>query len=135
MLRFDPANVKFTGVSGPFQCSLTMTPANSCSLGGSLLLSGFFLPAFAAQYTPTSVLLNCGALAPQVAFVSAAAVAPALRIHYQSSQNELSILQQSIPAAIAAYEALATSADVAAAALGALQTANNAPVGGHWCVM
>ena len=44
-VAFDPANVFFTGVSG-----------------GSLLMSGFFVPAFGAQYK-TGVVLNCGAMA------------------------------------------------------------------------
>jgi hypothetical protein len=100
MLAFDQNNVQFTGVSG-----------------GSLLLSGFFLPAFASQYTPTNVLLNCGGLAPQVTFVDAAKAAPNLRIHYQSTKNELTLLKGSIPTAIQAYEKAATSAGVTAADL------------------
>ena len=42
-IAFDKSNVFFTGVSG-----------------GSLMLSGFFVPAFGAQYK-TGVEVNCGA--------------------------------------------------------------------------
>ena len=50
VLSFDSSSVFFTGVSG-----------------GSLLLSGFYLPAHGATVAGNGVLLNCGALAPQVA--------------------------------------------------------------------
>lgn len=114
MVAFNSSNVFFTGVSG-----------------GSLTLSGFFVPAHMAAFPGGGVLLMCGALAPQVAFVDANAVASSTKIHFQSTQNELSILQQSIPEAVTAYEGLATAAGLDAAAVGALQTVDNTPVGGH----
>ncbi|KFY43384.1 hypothetical protein V495_03973 [Pseudogymnoascus sp. VKM F-4514 (FW-929)] len=112
-VAFDPANVFFTGVSG-----------------GSLMLSGFFMPAFGAAYK-TGVMLNCGALAPQVAVVDAATLAASTRIHFQSTQNELASLQPAIPEAVAAYETLAANAGLSAAEVGALQTVDASPVGGH----
>jgi poly(3-hydroxybutyrate) depolymerase len=113
-VTFDPTKVFFTGVSG-----------------GSLLLSGFFMPAFGASYK-TGVLLNCGALVPQVAVVDAATLAATTRIHYQSTQNELALLQPAIPAAVKAYEALAQNAGLSSAQIAALQTVDATPVGGHW---
>lgn len=112
-IAFDKSQVFFTGVSG-----------------GSLLLSGFFVPAFMSQYN-TGVLLNCGALVPQVAVVDGAAMIAKTTIHYQSTQSELTLLQPAIPAAIKAYEAIATDAGLSAAQIGALQTVDNSPAGGH----
>ncbi|KAL5349893.1 hypothetical protein ACLOAV_004927 [Pseudogymnoascus australis] len=112
-VAFDPANVFFTGVSG-----------------GALMLSGFFMPAFGAAYK-TGVMLNCGALAPQVAVVDAATLAASTRIHFQSTQNELALLQPAIPEAVAAYESLAADAGLSAAEVGALQTVDASPAGGH----
>jgi hypothetical protein len=64
-VAFDPGNVFFTGVSG-----------------GSLLLSGFFVPAFGATYK-TGVVLNCGGLTPQVDVVDGATLAANMKIHFQ----------------------------------------------------
>ncbi|KAK8103741.1 uncharacterized protein PG998_010774 [Apiospora kogelbergensis] len=89
---FNASDVSFTGVSG-----------------GSLLLSGFFVPVAAAD---------------------AAAIAKT-RIHFQSTQQELTSLQPAIPKALAAYEKLAAGAGLDAAAIGALQTVDNSPDGGH----
>jgi hypothetical protein len=80
----------------------------------------------------TGVLLNCGALVPQVAVVDGANMIANTRIHYQSTQSELTLLQPAIPQAIVAYEKLATGAGLSAAQIGALQTADNTPTGGHW---
>lgn len=116
-VAFDPTNVFFTGVSG-----------------GSLLLSGFFMPAFGAQYK-TGVLLNCGALTPQVNVVDANTLMQNTKIHFQSSKDELALLQPAIPDAILAYEKLAMGANMSAAQIGALQTVDNTPNGGgHWYV-
>ncbi|CAG8981501.1 hypothetical protein HYALB_00003073 [Hymenoscyphus albidus] len=114
-VAFDKANVFFTGVSG-----------------GSLMLSGFFVPAFGAQYK-TGVELNCGALAPQVAVVDAPTMIANTRIHFQTSQDELTLLQKSIPASITAYEKLAKDNGLDAAAIGSLQTVDSTPVGGGHC--
>lgn len=110
-VAFNKSNVYFTGVSG-----------------GSLMMSGFFMPAFGAQYQ-TGIVLNCGALTPQVPVVDANTLATTMNIHYQSTQDELTLLQPAIPAAIKAYEAMATAAGLSAAQIGALQTVDNSPVG------
>ncbi|KAI0551355.1 hypothetical protein F4679DRAFT_538875 [Xylaria curta] len=151
VMAFDSNSVSFTGVSG-----------------GSLLLSGFFMPAFMQNFaSPTAVaagasananarsargrlalstrqanatagqktsqvLLNCGALSPQVAISANTAAALAnTRIHFQSTQNDLAELQTSIPEAVVAYEQVATDAGLAAQQIGALQTVDNSPNGGH----
>ncbi|KAI1744428.1 hypothetical protein F4680DRAFT_224268 [Xylaria scruposa] len=153
VMAFDSNSVSFTGVSG-----------------GSLLLSGFFMPAFMQNFASpaaaaagasagansnarsargrlalsarlanatagqktSQVLLNCGALSPQVA-VSADTVAALAntRIHFQSTQNDLAELQTSIPDAVVAYEQVVTDAGLAAQQIGALQTVDNSPNGGH----
>ncbi|KAI0522280.1 hypothetical protein F5B22DRAFT_468915 [Xylaria bambusicola] len=150
VLAFDGDSVSFTGVSG-----------------GSLLLSGFFMPAFmqnfaspaagtaglagararsrfalvqsAKRATQTTtgqktsqVLLNCGALAPQVSMSEDAVAALAnTRIHFQSTQAELAELQTSIPEAIVAYEQAVSDAGLATQQIAALQTVDNSPNGGH----
>lgn len=111
---FNSSNVFFTGVSG-----------------GSLMLSGFFVPAHMTNFKGTGVLLNCGALTPQVDFVDGDAVMAATKIHFQSTQQELSSLQPAIPKAIAAYEKAAAAAGLNADQIGALQTVDNSPNGGH----
>jgi hypothetical protein len=113
-VAFNKSQVFFTGVSG-----------------GSLLLSGFFVPTFMSAYQ-TGVMLNCGALTPQVAVVNGATMIANTVMHYQSTQSELTLLQPAIPAAIQAYEDLAVSAGLTTDQIGALQTVDNTPVGGHW---
>jgi hypothetical protein len=114
VLAFNQSQVFFTGVSG-----------------GSLLLSGFFIPAQMTNFAGTGVLLNCGGLTPQVDFVDADNVVSTTPIHFQSTQEELELLQGSIPDAIAAYQQLLADAGLSNAQIGALQTANNEPNGGH----
>ncbi|GAW23280.1 hypothetical protein ANO14919_128340 [Xylariales sp. No.14919] len=139
VLAFDAGSVSFTGVSG-----------------GSLLLSGFFLPAFMQNFASpvataagasaaafaratnstgqktSQVLLNCGALAPQVDVSADAAAALAnTRLHFQSTQAELADLQASIPEAIVAYEQVVAGAGLAVPQIAALQTVDNSPDGGH----
>jgi hypothetical protein len=114
VMAFNASNVFFTGVSG-----------------GSLLLSGFFIPAHMTNFQDNGVLLNCAALEPQVAFVDADAVAASTRIHFQSTLQELTLLQPAIPAAITAYEGLAANAGLNTDQINALQTVNNSPNGGH----
>jgi hypothetical protein len=108
------SNIVFTGVSG-----------------GSLMLSGFFIPGQMQNFANSAVELNCGGLAPQVDFVDAATVMSQTRIHFQSTQNELASLQGSIPKAVVAYEQAAAAAGLSAAQVNALQTVDNTPVGGH----
>lgn len=114
-VAFDPGNVFFTGVSG-----------------GSLLMSGFFVPAFGAQYK-TGVVLNCGGMAPQVPVVDANTMITSMKIHFQSTKDELALLQDSIPQSVTAYEKLATNAGLSADQVGALQTVDNTPNGGGHC--
>jgi hypothetical protein len=116
-VAFDSGNVFFTGVSG-----------------GSLLMSGFFMPAFGAQYK-TGVVLNCGALTPQVDVVDAATLMQNTKIHFQSTKDELALLQPAIPNAITAYEKMATDAGLSADQIGQSLTVDNTPNGGgHWYV-
>lgn len=115
VVAFNQSNVFFTGVSG-----------------GSLTLSGFFMPAHMGNFPNAGVLLNCGGLTPQVAFTPEAAAAMAnTRIHFQSTVNELTSLQKSIPPTIKAYEQAASKAGLNKQQINALQTVNNAPKGGH----
>jgi hypothetical protein len=113
-VAFNSSQVFFTGVSG-----------------GALLLSGFFIPTHMANFQGTGVLLNCAAMAPQVPFVNAAAVLGSTRIHFQSTLGELTLLQPAIPASIRAYERAAAAAGMDVASIGALQTVDNSPDGGH----
>lgn len=115
VVAFNKSNVFFTGVSG-----------------GSLTLSGFFMPAHMGNFPNTGVQLNCGGLAPQVDFTPEAAAAMAnTRIHFQSTTQELKSLQQSIPQAVKAYETAGTNAGLNTQQLNALQTVDNTPNGGH----
>lgn len=114
LVAFDANNVKFTGVSG-----------------GSLLMSGFFIPAQMQNFANSAVELNCGAMPPQVDFQNQAAVMSTLRIHYQSTQSELQLLQGSIPQAVTSYEQLAAQSGLSANQINALQTVDNTPQGGH----
>ena len=116
LVAFDKSKVFFTGVSG-----------------GSLLLSGFFVPAFISQYN-TGAEFNCGGLTPQVNFVDSAATLSRTRIHFQSTQAELAELQPELPKSIKAYEQLATQGGMNAQQVGTLQTVDNSPNGGYWCV-
>ncbi|KAF2800278.1 hypothetical protein K505DRAFT_293036 [Melanomma pulvis-pyrius CBS 109.77] len=113
-VAMNSSAVVFTGVSG-----------------GSLLMSGFFIPAQMQNFPNSAVELNCGGLAPQVNFVNAAQVLSQTTIHFQSTQQELQSLQQSIPDAIVAYEQLAADQGLSAAQVNALQTVDNTPTGGH----
>ncbi|KAM7222578.1 hypothetical protein V8F06_002072 [Rhypophila decipiens] len=114
VVAFDQSNVFFTGVSG-----------------GSLLLSGFFMPAHLANFPNTGVLLMCGALEPQVDVVNASGFITNSKIHFQSTKGELESLQGAIPASIIAYELLAVDAGLGANQIGQLQTVDNTPNGGH----
>ncbi|KAF1936099.1 hypothetical protein EJ02DRAFT_459818 [Clathrospora elynae] len=114
IVAMNASNVVFTGVSG-----------------GSLLMSGFFIPGQMQNFPNSAVELNCGALAPQVAFADAATVMNQTRIHYQSTQSELASLQDSIPQAIAAYEKLAVAAGLSTDQVNQMQTVDNTPQGGH----
>lgn len=112
-VAFDPTKVFFTGVSG-----------------GSLLLSGFFVPAYGDTYK-TGVLLNCGGLTPQVPVVNGPDMIANMKIHFQSTKKELTLLQPELPRAISAYEKIATDAGLSPDQIGKLQTVDNTPNGGH----
>ncbi|KAK2591153.1 hypothetical protein QQS21_011167 [Conoideocrella luteorostrata] len=115
MVAFNQSEVFFTGVSG-----------------GSLTLAGFFMPAHMGNFPNSGVMLNCGGMAPQVAFTPEATKALAnTRIHFQSTTQELKSLQQSIPQAVQAYEKAASNAGLSSQQINALQTVNNSPNGGH----
>ncbi|CAA9961237.1 hypothetical protein CFE70_004615 [Pyrenophora teres f. teres 0-1] len=110
----DMSKVVFTGVSG-----------------GSLLMSGFFIPAQMKNFPNSAVELNCGGMPPQVPFPDAATVIPQTQIHFQSTQSELKLLQGSIPQAVTAYEQLGTDAGLTTDQINKLQTVDNSPAGGH----
>jgi hypothetical protein len=113
IVNFDPNQVFFTGVSG-----------------GALMLSGFFIPQQIQNFPNSGILLNCGALAPQVDFADLSVLATTT-IHYQSTQGELANLQQSVPEAISAYEQAARGIGLSNQQISQLQTVNNSPNGGH----
>lgn len=111
VVNFDATKIFMEGVSG-----------------GSLLLSGFMLPTFGASLGVPGAVLGCGGLAPQVAVQGDLSN---LRLHWQSTIDELPDLQTSIPQAIAAYEKLAADAGLSDAQISELQTADASPNGGH----
>lgn len=116
--NFDMANVWFSGVSG-----------------GSLLLSGFFMPMFMSRYK-TGVMLMCGGLSPPEGRAGLTSTLDQetiqkMRIHWQSSTAELTSLKQTIPPAITYYETMARKAGLKDAAINVKQTADATPTGGH----
>lgn len=114
--RFDSDQVWFTGVSG-----------------GSLLLSGFFGPAYMESYK-TGMMLLCGGLAPPARRVTSTLDAQTLgkiRLHWQTSQNELASLKTQIPAGIRFYEDAARTVGVDASVIDKLQTVDATPTGSH----
>ncbi|KAK1990043.1 hypothetical protein LX36DRAFT_443174 [Colletotrichum falcatum] len=118
-LAFNASNVYFTGISG-----------------GSLLLSGYFIPAhlgnFATGTGGGGVFLGCGAMEPRVEVTEDSAAALAgTPIHYQSTQKEQKGLMMSIPAAIKAYKRVVEGKGLKPAEIDRLQTADDTPDGGH----
>ena len=112
VVDFDMSNVWFTGVSG-----------------GSLLLSGFFVPMFMSRYK-TGAMFLCGGLIPPAGRGTStlnAETINTMRIHWQSSQAELSSLKIQIPSAIRYYESLARQNG----SINTLQTADATPTGTH----
>ncbi|KAJ6590623.1 hypothetical protein DFH09DRAFT_1307163 [Mycena vulgaris] len=103
MVNFDPSAIFLEGVSG-----------------GSLLLSGFMIPTFGASLAVPGAVLGCGGLVPQVPVQGDIS---GLRLHFQSTTNDLAALQTSIPQAITAYEKIITDPT--------LLTADASPTGGH----
>ncbi|CAH7687792.1 hypothetical protein PPACK8108_LOCUS22631 [Phakopsora pachyrhizi] len=114
VLKMDPAKVFFTGVSG-----------------GSHLLSGFFMPAFAENYN-TGVIMACGGLPIQVKPSSNfGKTLGTMRIHFQASTQELESLQNTIPGSITTYIDAAKAAGVDDKSLGKKLTADATPTGDH----
>ncbi|KAF9871439.1 hypothetical protein CkaCkLH20_11086 [Colletotrichum karsti] len=114
-MAFNASKVYFTGISG-----------------GSLMLSGYFIPAHMGNYAGNGVMLGCGAMEPRVTVTSGARDAMMkTRIHYQSTQKELQHLQGSIAATMKTYEKLAGEKGLKTEQINKLQTANNKPDGGH----
>ncbi|KAF4832544.1 hypothetical protein CGCTS75_v004568 [Colletotrichum tropicale] len=116
-MAFNSSNVYFTGISG-----------------GSLMLSGYFIPAHMGNFAGDGhgVMLGCGAMEPRVTVEASARDAMMkTRIHYQTSQKELDRLQKSIPMAMKAYEGIASEKGLKKEDINKLQTANNKPDGGH----
>ncbi|KAL0936189.1 uncharacterized protein CTRU02_208404 [Colletotrichum truncatum] len=114
-MAFNASNVYFTGISG-----------------GSLMLSGYFIPAHLGNFAGNGVMLGCGAMEPRVTIESSSRDAiMKTRIHYQSTQKESQNLQGSIKAAIKVYEQVAADKGMKKDKINKLQTANNKPNGGH----
>jgi len=111
MVSFDNSQIFFEGVSG-----------------GSLTLSGFTIPQFGASLGVRGVVFGCGGLPPQI---NVQGDISNLRIHWQSSVNELVPLQTSIPQSIVAYEQNTASSGASANQINQLLTADNSPNGGH----
>ncbi|KAL0959033.1 hypothetical protein HGRIS_014340 [Hohenbuehelia grisea] len=111
IVNFDKSKIFLEGISG-----------------GSLLLSGFTVPTFGASLGVKGVVMGCGGLAPQVRVQGDIS---GIRVHWQSSTDELAELKQSIPPAIAAYEQIARGAGLSNAQVNALQTVDASPDGGH----
>ncbi|KAJ6571720.1 hypothetical protein B0H19DRAFT_1130869 [Mycena capillaripes] len=103
VVNFDPSQIFLEGVSG-----------------GSLLLSGFMIPTFAASLAVPGAVLGCGGLVPQVPVQGDISN---LRLHFQSTSDDLAPLKTSIPQAITAYEKIITNTT--------LLTADASPTGGH----
>lgn len=119
VIDFDLSQVWFSGVSG-----------------GSLLLSGFFMPMFLSTYK-TGGMLMCGGMSPPsnragLKNTIDAETLTTSRIHWESSQQELSSLKATIPPAIQYYEKLARqTGSMSDAAIDAKQTADATPTAGH----
>ncbi|KAF7289935.1 Cyclin-like F-box [Mycena indigotica] len=86
IVNFDKSKIFLEGISG-----------------GSLLLGGFMIPTFGASLGVQGAILGCGGLEPQVKVQGDLSK---VRLHFQSTTNELGSLKQSIPKAIQAYEKL-----------------------------
>lgn len=56
-----------------------------------------------------------------------------MKIHFQSTADELKLLQTTIPQAVMAYEAMATTAGMTPEQIGKMQTVDNTPSGGGHC--
>ncbi|KAJ7151160.1 hypothetical protein C8R46DRAFT_494761 [Mycena filopes] len=104
VVNFDASKIFLEGVSG-----------------GSLLLSGFMIPTFGASLAVPGAIMGCGGLVPQVAVQGDISN---MRLHFQSTTDDLAPLKESIPQALKAYEKLITGDP-------SLLTADATPVGGH----
>ncbi|TDZ16447.1 hypothetical protein Cob_v010633 [Colletotrichum orbiculare MAFF 240422] len=114
-MSFNLSNVYFTGVSG-----------------GSLMLSGYFIPAHIGNYAGNGVLLACGAMEPRVTVEKSAREAmKTTKIHYQTTKKELARLRKPLAATMKVYAQLGTDVGLKKEALNQLQTANNKPDAGH----
>ncbi|KAE9986425.1 hypothetical protein EG327_004314 [Venturia inaequalis] len=114
MMAFNSSQVFFTTVSG-----------------GSIMMAGYFIPAQMKNYPGAGVLIACGGQAPMVPFQDANNVMKNTKIHYQTTVNELTSLQGSIPQAVSAYEKLAVAAGMSPGQIATMQTIDNTPAGGH----
>lgn len=114
VIKMDPTKVFFMGISG-----------------GSLLLSGFFMPLFAATYN-TGVIFGCGALPPQIdTSPDFGKTIGTMRMHFQATTGELTSLQVPIAAAIVNYARAGRQAGVPDNVIGNKLTADTTPRGGH----
>lgn len=111
IVNFDKSKIFMEGISG-----------------GAIMLSGHTIPAFGASLGVKGVIMGCGGTAPQVQVQGDIS---SIRIHWQTTVNELASLKQTIPQGVAAYSQIATSAGFSAAQVNQLQTADGSPNGGH----
>jgi hypothetical protein len=86
LVNFDKSKIFLEGVSG-----------------GSLMLAGFTIPEFGASLGVQGAVLGCGGLEPQV---DVKGDLSKLRVHFQSTTDDLQSLKIDIPKAIVAYEKL-----------------------------
>ncbi|KDQ23463.1 hypothetical protein PLEOSDRAFT_1049660, partial [Pleurotus ostreatus PC15] len=111
IVNFDKSKIFMEGISG-----------------GAIMLSGHTIPAFGASLGVKGVIMGCGGTAPQVQVQGDIS---SIRIHWQTTVNELASLKQTIPQGVAAYSQIATNAGFSAAQVNQLQTADGSPNGGH----
>jgi predicted esterase len=113
MVTFDRSKVFFTGVSG-----------------GALTLTSAMLPIFGDEF-PSGMLLLCGGIPPQQA-IPEGKLAPTMRLHFQSTTDELPPIKTEIPDTIRAITQ-ASQALLSTEQINSQFTVDGTPQGGH-CV-
>lgn len=113
--KFDHSRVFFTGASG-----------------GSLLLTGFFIPKYADKYN-SGALLMCGGLPRQVEIAGGASSMRNWRLAFHSTQDELWQFKQTIPATINKIKEDAVGAKASTSAINAKYTIGAAASRGGHC--
>jgi predicted esterase len=112
LVPFDRSKVYFTGVSG-----------------GALTLTSAMLPLFGDEF-PSGMLLLCGGLPPQQA-IPQGKLSPTMRLHFQSTTDELPPVKTEIPDTIRAITQ--ASQAFSPEQINVQFTVDGTPQGGH-CV-